>query len=396
MVLRAKKGSVSINAKAGKLRIVLPRSIGDGQQHFIYTGFDDTPQNRRKAQMVVLQIESDIEAERLDGSLEKYRTALGVFKNQQRLQIIPKALNLKQLWAKYCEFKEHQVSATSYIQDFLGRYARAIDNLPSKEISDAIAIRDHLLQTYPPYTCKRLLTQFNACCKWAVKSKLINSNPFEGLAGDVKVKRWDTDKIDPFTPAEREVIIHAFETHALYSGYTDFVRFMFLTGCRIGEAIALQWGHINHQCTEIYFCESHNRYGRKDTKTGVSRKFPCNACLQNLLLSIRPGNYHKEMLVFSSPTAKKEIRVNGFTGVIWRGGMNHGHYYPGIITQLVETGQVSRYRPPYNCRHTFITECLERGIPVQQVARWVGNSPEVIFKHYAGVLTNISVPEFLM
>ncbi|MBD2508979.1 tyrosine-type recombinase/integrase [Nostoc muscorum FACHB-395] len=394
MVLRAKKGSVSINAKAGKLRIVLPRSIGDGQQHFIYTGFDDTSQNRRKVQMVALQIESDVEAERLDGSLEKYRTALGIFKNQQRLQIIPKAPNLKQLWAKYCEFKEHQVSATSYIQDFLGRYARAIENLPTKEISDAIAIRDHLLQTYPPYTCKRFLTQFSACCKWAVKSKLINSNPFEGLAGDVRVKRWDTDKIDPFTPAEREAIIRAFETHAVYNGYTDFVRFLFLTGCRIGEAIALQWGHINHQCTEIYFSESHNRYGRTGTKTGVSRKFPCNARLQDLLLNIRPDDYHKKMLVFSSPTVKKEISVNSFTGVIWRGGMNGNRYYPGIVTQLVEVGEVSRYRPPYCCRASFITECLERGVPVTRVAKWCGHSPEIIYKHYAGVLGENSVPEF--
>ncbi|MEH2266175.1 tyrosine-type recombinase/integrase [Nostoc sp.] len=394
MVLRAKKGSVSINAKAGKLRIVLPRSIGDGQQYFIYTGFDDTPQNRRKAQMVVLQIESDVEAERLDGSLEKYRIALGIFKNQQRLQIIPKSPTLKQLWGKYCEFKENQVSATSYIQDFLGRYARAIEDLPTKEISSAIAIRDYLLKNYPPYTCKRLLTQFSACCKWAVKSKLITSNPFEGLAGDIKVKRWDTDKIDPFTSLEREAIIYAFETHALYSGYTAFVRFLFLTGCRIGEAIALQWGHINHQCTEIYFCESHNRYGRKGTKTGVSRKFPCNSSLQHLLLSIRPNVCHKGALVFPSPNANKEISVNSFTSVVWRGGMNRGYYYPGIVTRLVETGLVSRYRPPYNCRHTFITECLERKISVSRIGRWVGNSAETILKHYAGVMGENSVPEF--
>ncbi|MHC5930903.1 tyrosine-type recombinase/integrase [Nostoc sp.] len=345
--------------------------------------------------MVALQIESDVEAERLDGSLEKYRIALGIFKNQQRLQIIPKAINLKQLWAKYCEFKEHQISPTSYIQDFLGRYARAIEKLPTQNISDsdAIAIRDYLLKTYPPYTCKRFLTQFSACCKWAEKSKLINSNPFEGLAGDIRAKRWDTDKIDPFTPAEREAIIRGFEKHATYSGYADFVKFLFLTGCRIGEAIALQWGYINHQCTEIYFCESHNRYGRTGTKTGVVRKFPCNVRLQALLLSIRPDDYHKEMLVFPSPT-KKEISVNSFTGVVWRGGMNGNLYYPGIVTQLVEAGEVARYRPPYNCRHTFITECLERGIPVTRVARWVGNSPEIIFKHYSGVLGENIVPEF--
>ncbi|MEH2079554.1 MAG: hypothetical protein V7K89_05925 [Nostoc sp.] len=40
-----------------------------------------------------------------------------------------------------------------------------------------------------------------------------------------------------------------------------------------------------------------------------------------------------------------------------------------MVSQLVEEGKIARYRPPYNARHTFITECLERGVPVQQVAR---------------------------
>ncbi|AFY45458.1 tyrosine recombinase XerC [Nostoc sp. PCC 7107] len=392
MLLRAKKGSVTINAKSGKLRIVLPRNIGDGKQHYIYTGFDDTVKNRKKVQMVALQIETDIEDNCLDCTLDKYRTMLGVFRGQQRLQIIPKAPNLKQLWAKYCEFKQPQVSASTFNQDFLGSYAKAINNLPTNEIKDAIAIRDHLIQTYPPYTAKRYLTQFNACCKWAVKSKLTASNPFDGLTVDIKVKRWDTSKIDPFTLAERDAIIQAFEQHPLYIGYTNFVRFLFFTGCRIGEAIALQWKHINIDCTEIYFCESYSFHGRKETKTGVNRKFPCNEQLRAFLLSAREHSPTPEKLVFPA-LGGGEIKANSFTGVVWRGGVSHGVKTPGIVTQLVTEGKVSRYRPVYNTRHTFISLCLERGVSVQRIARWVGNSPEVIYKHYAGVLGDATVPE---
>jgi hypothetical protein len=39
---------------------------------------------------------------------------------------------------------------------------------------------------------------------------------------------------------------------------------------------------------------------------------------------------------------------------------------------------------PYNCRDTFITIQIERGMTSDIVARWVGNSPEVIRKHYLG------------
>ncbi|MEM9485517.1 MAG: hypothetical protein AAGA83_17720 [Cyanobacteria bacterium P01_F01_bin.116] len=52
-----------------------------------------------------------------------------------------------------------------------------------------------------------------------------------------------------------------------------------------------------------------------------------------------------------------------------------------------------RYRKPYQARHTFITHCLQEGISVQQVAKWVGNSPEIIMKHYAGILEQLQVPE---
>jgi integrase len=38
----------------------------------------------------------------------------------------------------------------------------------------------------------------------------------------------------------------------------------------------------------------------------------------------------------------------------------------------------------YRTRHTFITLALENGLDAQDVARLVGNSPEVIYRHYAG------------
>jgi integrase len=53
-----------------------------------------------------------------------------------------------------------------------------------------------------------------------------------------------------------------------------------------------------------------------------------------------------------------------------------------------------QYRSQYNTRHTFITNCLEAGISVVQIAKWVGNSPEIIMKHYAGTIKQVEVPEF--
>jgi integrase len=52
------------------------------------------------------------------------------------------------------------------------------------------------------------------------------------------------------------------------------------------------------------------------------------------------------------------------------------------------------YRKPYQTRHTFITLALEHGLDAKDVARLVGNSPEVIYRHYAGKKRELFVPEF--
>jgi integrase len=64
------------------------------------------------------------------------------------------------------------------------------------------------------------------------------------------------------------------------------------------------------------------------------------------------------------------------------------------VDKLVEAGKVKEYLPQYNCRHTFITLCLEDGISSRRVADWCGTSVAVIEKHYAGAIAHIQVPSF--
>jgi integrase len=387
------RGSVSVQCINGTLRIRLPRKITNGKQICLYFG-QDNPTNKRKADILALQIEQDIEDERLDTSLIKYKKAIKALKTPQTIVGNTKLPTLDVLWDKYSEFKEPQVTKGYFRNHFIILMPNAIAKLPSRDLSEAIAIRDFLIKNYSSNSAKRYLTQLSACCDWAFKSKLITDNPFDGLSGDIRVKSYNWRKIDAFTETERDAIVTAYESHVIYSGYTDFVRFLFLTGCRLSEAIALRWGHISRKCDEIYFCESWCQdFGRKATKTDENRKFPCNTQLQEFLIKIRPKHFDSETLVFPSPVDGKPIKINTFLRS-WKGNWSHGRFTPGIATQLNESGLVARYRTPYHTRHSFISWCLRSGIPVHQVARWVGNSPEVIYKHYAACIGDVSVPEF--
>jgi integrase len=47
----------------------------------------------------------------------------------------------------------------------------------------------------------------------------------------------------------------------------------------------------------------------------------------------------------------------------------------------------------YQCRHTYITFCLDSGMDAKDVAKLVGNSPEMIYRHYAGAKRDLVAPD---
>lgn len=206
------------------------------------------------------------------------------------------------------------------------------------------------------------------------------------MAADVKLPK-SSPKIDPFSATERDAILAAFTAHPHHYHYYSFVSFLFLTGCRTGEAIALQWQHIRPDFSYITFAESYScsLKVRKTTKTGVVRKFPINADLWSLLVAIKLTNARPEDLVFSSPTGLP-INNSKFTNQVWRGCKVGQKTYKGILPALVASGAVASYRCPYNAnaRPTFITMMLEARVTIPQVAKLVGNSPEIVLRHYAG------------
>lgn len=384
------KNTVGIENFRGYFRLRLPASVAKGTSRYFSTGLSSTEENKKKAQILAWTIEEDISKDAFDWTLTKYKPQSAI-----SIQAQEWVWNLEKLWEKYSDFMRSQLAATTYEKDYKRKLKNHIKEFPTKDARKAIQIRDWLLANLSLESAKRILRYMSACCHWAVRSKLLPVNPFDGLAADIRAIRGKATTIDPFSIQERDAIIGAFEAHKLHKYYVPFVKFLFYTGARPGEVIALQWKHINTDCTEILFAESYNANLkiRKTTKTGKSRRFPCNARLRQLLLEIKPDDVNPTAVVFPAPRGGF-IYMNRFTNQVWRGYKSGKKTYKGIVTQLLETGKVSRYRPPYNCRHTFITEMLQRNVPVQQVAQWCGNSAPIIFKHYAGIVGNAEVPEF--
>ena len=372
----------------------MPRTVTEGgKQIYLSTGLEANEINRRRVNSVANWVEEDIITGNLDPTLNRYKEKLESYRQPQLTTVKPNIppTDLIEIWLRYCEYMKPQLASTTYLKDYARKYHNHINALPTKDLNQAIAIRDHLLTQLSTNAAKRVLTYLAACCKWAVSSGLVKDNPFAGMSEGIKLPKRDLDAIDPFSKDEMNGIIQAFETDRPH--YAPFVKFLFWTGCRTGEAIALQWQHINSECTQINFCESYDSaLGiRKGTKTGKSRKFPCNSQVQDLLVSIRLLNPAPDQSVFTSPTGGI-INNTRFSNQVWKGSRAGKKVYRGVVTELVKQGTVDRYRCLYNTRHTFITLMISEGLTVSTVAKLVGNSPEIILKHYAGSSTPLQLP----
>lgn len=291
---------------------------------------------------------------------------------------------LLQIWLAYTHFQSHQLEPSTIKRDY-GKISNRVASMP--ELADEIEIREWLMRRYSAETVRRMLQQFSACCDWAVRSRYIPHNSFEGLDKDFKRKRSGDRRA--FTTEERDHILDAIANDTFasrfgrwkHSFYLPYLQFLFWTGCRLEEANGLRWQNVAQNCEQITFREALPADTRilGDIKTHQMRVFRCNRRLRTLLQRLD----RDDSFVFRSPEGFA-IDSHNVLNRTWR----------PVVEELVDQNKVREYLPLKHCRHTFITLALEAGLDAKDVAALVGNSPEVIYKHYAAKRPNLDVPEF--
>ncbi|XGV99731.1 MAG: tyrosine-type recombinase/integrase [Leptolyngbya sp. BL-A-14] len=369
---------VGVECVKGRLRLRLPRQLFGGQQKYLSLGLDDSPMNQGIAAAKKQLIEADILLGQFDPSLVRYQER----KTQPKTK--GKAVGVYDLWVKYVEYQKPSLSPKT-IADTFAPITKVLANAPQL-LDQPLEVRSYLLRVTTEQQCRRALMHLSAACKWGLKHGLVEANLFDGLYRELPKPRYQIEELaNPFTEAERDRIIEAFENHQPqvvnghnYSYYTNFVRFLFYVGCRPSEAVGLRWKHVSDDCSKIRFTAAivkcAGRHLTRDrTKTGKPRNFPCNAAVQAFLkeLKARSCDTSPDALVFPSPKGKP-INYNNFCGRAWK----------TITKSLGLESKNGMSTTPYNCRDTFITLQALKGHSSDLIGAWCGNSAETIRKHY--------------
>ncbi|NET39592.1 MAG: tyrosine-type recombinase/integrase [Cyanothece sp. SIO1E1] len=287
------------------------------------------------------------------------------------------------LWGVYATFRQPQIAPSTFKRDYL-KISRRLEKMhqSAPHLETTIEIRDWLLKHYAAETARRTLVQLQACGRWAMESGYLPTNPFEGLPRHIRPTRPSEKAWAAFSLQERDRIIQEFE--ATDSFYASWVKFLFWTGCRPEEAVALKWESIATDFTEILFFEALPTDVKvaQPTKNGKTTRFPCNNRLQNLLRSMQPTPQDRSRYVFLGVEGNRLDYRNFQTR----------HWKP-LVRRLVEQGKIAFYLSQYHCRHTWITEALNH-LSVADVSYLARVSATVLYQHYAGRSRRIIIPEF--
>jgi integrase len=375
-MVKASKGSVVVETFKDRLRL---RWRVAGKRYCLSLGLPDTQESRMLAQLKARQIELDAISGNFDTTLTKYKPQSLAEKPVNDAQ----PLTCAELFQQFMEYKAQSLHPRSldrykttlkYLHQFYYR-EQEVRKLLAEQDANAIAeshakqFNAWLQSKNAERARKERLILLSACWNWGITKGIVETNPWLDLQKQVESAPKQPRK--PFTPAEVKAILAAFKTHPQYKHYADFVEFLFLTGVRTTEAIALRFNHISTDLSSIWIGESISRGVSQASK---ARYIPLNDRIRLLLQSRQPENYLPDDLIFPSPEGLP-IDDRNFRNRAW--------------VKMLELAAVE-YRKPSNTRHTFICMCLASGTNPAVVAQITGCDLQSLDRDYAEYIPSLS------
>lgn len=272
------------------------------------------------------------------------------------------------LWIKSLDLPEHtRDNHYATVASFLAKALRETD---SYLIEQFISSREDLAAS----TWNKRRSLLKSCYEWAIAEGYFDApNPFAQLRASSKKSEY---KVNPFTKDEVRLILEKF--HENYPQYEPFVRFLFSTGCRTGEAVGLKWKHVNFVHETITIAESNSKRGssriQKETKTESTVVLPMNNELKTMLANLKRYDF---TFVFRSPTGKT-INPDNFRERIWK---------PILKSLDLE------YRVLYQTRHTVLSQIANEQGLLAAAAVAGHKDATMVTKHYARFQGSLQLPE---
>jgi integrase len=287
---------------------------------------------------------------------------------------MPASYSVSELWDAFVAERSISLCATSLTSDYR-QVTKWLKRCPIQDLQQARQVMIWVLGQKPVLSSRRVAMYTKTMCKWAAQEDVgyLDRNPLASFKMPKAPQRDEEIIVIPRN--EIGLLLAALEAkqtyrHVNWSAYTEF---MLQTAMRTGEVRALRWSDIKDNKILVHQNWTLTHGLKDSTKTNKKRWVPLNGKCKIILDSLPQDSEYLfpwDRLAFQSYFRKK-------------------------LQPLHQVGLLSHLYRPYDCRHTAISQWIEAGIPVPQVANWAGNTSEVIFKHYCNTTQEYAMPELL-
>lgn len=408
------------NDGKGNLTLQLPTEYSKYyycvKQKYISFGAKDTPENMIEALRAALKLQSDIESGKFNPQeIAKYKHSnkqLGNYNHVEHISVI----------SLFNDFvKSLIIEPTTHGSTYkcLFNHLQRMVNQRNYTLKQQSEIDIWVRTNVAEHNTIRLLRTLHRMIEWGKRESKIPEdfpNKFKQYEQDFKkslrgqrakrkppaaVAHLPTKEgIQAHSEENRDKIIAAFHNkkrqkkHLAQLDHVAYlIEFLFLTGCRHGEAFALVWKDIEYgknkqglSEVKINIDESYNGEEKltKNTKTRKHRKVPATPRVVEILEILKPEHPDPNLLVFRNYEGNHFN--TGCIGDLWIPTIEDPVKKikdRSVIGKMIRNGELDYYMDSYSTRRTFVSIQINKGVPPNVVAKWVGDNVETILKHYA-------------
>lgn len=271
---------------------------------------------------------------------------------------------------RFLEAREGQVSEHAHRtdRDNLASLPPSLRNRPiaavtQADVLDALTV---LLATRAHSTVSRTRTSLSALFTWAARERYLSpsAHPVHGVR--MPSGALQSQSVEWFTPNDVHDLICAHS--ALSPHYALVTEWLALTGQRWSEARALRVRDVQdlpHPAVRIYRAQSDGyREKRPKTRRGI-RAVPLVERARAIAAVFAAGKNPDDYLL--TTITGKQLRAT-------------------LYRRYTKWTATARGRHVHHLRHFAASEWLRRGVPLNQVAAWLGDDPRTVLQVYAHVM----------
>ena len=236
-------------------------------------------------------------------------------------------------------------------------YQYPLDQVTSEQIQELYNFYSPTLASATIYKIHKLLA---GAFKKALQVRKIRHNPMDAVE-PVKVQ---SKKVAVFSFAELLRLFRVMKKNPAWHRYYIFFYMALVSGCRVGELLALQIEDIDFDKREMHICRT--KIGRTGQKFNAPKT--------------RAGDRYIPIVFDNMLNRLKALRVDGnitrISGLLFQSKEGTALNYNNLRREWVKICQAAGVdnKTIHTFRHTFATAALARGVPILEVARILGHA----------------------